>query len=246
VEIEEMKKVLFAIALCALVAGPAMADFGSITLKEVSTSPGVGGFTLYAHNFTGGVGGVLAGVYNFDISGGSGITVPGISSYTQLPEWGFCIEMQYSTTSYKPYTIKSLQDAPLTGGPLGGPMGATKADAIAELFANHIADVAGNNTNAAAFQLAVWEIVYENNGSWDVKATGGAADTGFRATGNAAALNLANTWLGELDGQGAKATLYAYSNDTYQDYVVQVPVPAAVLLGFLGLGAAGIKLRRFA
>jgi len=42
------------------------------------------------------------------------------------------------------------------------------------------------------------------------------------------------------------------SDDDFQDFVVQVsrvapvPVPAAVLLGFLGLSAAGIKLRKFA
>ena len=33
---------------------------------------------------------------------------------------------------------------------------------------------------------------------------------------------------------------------TYQDYLVRVPVPGAVLLGILGLGAAGMKLRKSA
>ena len=245
-----MKKVLFTVALCAFVAAPALADFGTVSLREVNTSPGLGGFTLYAHNFTGGVGGVLAGRYNFDINGGSPSGIPGITSWTQLPEWGFCIEMQYSTGGYQPYTIKNLQDAPLTGGIGGLPMGTTKANYIRELWANHIANVPGNNTNAAAFQLAVWEIVYENNaagpGLWNVKSTSGAADTGFRAVGNTAALDLANTWLGQLDGQGLASGLYAYSNTNYQDYVFQVPVPAAALLGFLGLSAAGLRLRRFA
>jgi hypothetical protein len=245
-----MKRTMLIAVVCVFIAAPTFADYGTVNLKEVSTAPGLGGFTLTAHNFTSGVGGVLAGQYNFDINGGAGITVPGITSYTQLPEWGFCIEMQYSTSGYQTYNIKDLQDAPLTGGIGGLPMGSTKADFIRELWANHIADTqvggAAGNTNAAAFQLAVWEIVYEDNGSWDVTATSGAADTGFKASGNAGALNLANTWLGELDGQGMAGGLYAYSNNTYQDYVFQVPVPAAVLLGLLGLGAAGVRLRRFA
>ncbi len=45
---------------------------------------------------------------------------------------------------------------------------------------------------------------------------------------------------------------FATGDEDYQDLVVEVsgvapvPVPAAVLLGLLGLGAAGLKLRRFA
>jgi hypothetical protein len=35
-------------------------------------------------------------------------------------------------------------------------------------------------------------------------------------------------------------------NGQYQDYVIRVPVPAAVILGILGLGVVGWRLRKFA
>jgi hypothetical protein len=56
----------------------------------------------------------------------------------------------------------------------------------------------------------------------------------------------ANGWLAGLTGNGPRADLRALSNASSQDFIVQVPLPGAILLGFLGLTAAGLKLRRFA
>ena len=39
---------------------------------------------------------------------------------------------------------------------------------------------------------------------------------------------------------------YPKEPGNYQDWVVKVPVPGAVLLGLLGLSAAGIRLRKYA
>ncbi len=58
---------------------------------------------------------------------------------------------------------------------------------------------------------------------------GTISNIGFRIQGN---------HMGGLDG-----TYPSYSDDFHTSVV---PVPGAVLLGFLGLGAAGLKLRRFA
>jgi hypothetical protein len=252
-----MKRLIFITVVCAFISMPALADFGTVKLNELSTSPGLGGFTIVTQGFTGGIGGVLAGQYNFDIQLGSGAPVnipPDITSYTQLPEWGFCIEMQLSSPgTYRDYSIKNLQDAPITAGPSYIPMGDTKADYIRELWADHFDDVV-SNTTAAAFQLAIWEIVYEQNTNedgevvWNVNSTLGADATGFRVTaGSTDARNLANTWLWGLDGTGPMVNnLYAYSAPNYQDYVFQVPVPAAILLGILGLSVAGVKLRKYA
>ena len=72
--------------------------------------------------------------------------------------------------------------------------------------------------------------------------------------------NLADYWYSSLAvpsgfgiGNVRVLQLYKYYNiytDTYcecrQDQLYLVPIPGAVLLGMLGLGAAGLKLRRFA
>ena len=50
-----------------------------------------------------------------------------------------------------------------TVGQLGAPMGSFRAGLIQELFDNHYATaVNGTTAKAAAFQVAVWEIVYED------------------------------------------------------------------------------------
>jgi hypothetical protein len=242
-----MKRAIVVAIVGAFVAAPALADFGTISLKETGTDPSVA-FTIYARNFTGGIG-AYTGRYLFDIQSGTGITVPGITSYTQLPEQGFCIEMSYSTSSYADYKILALQDAPLNEGPLGAPMGSDKARYIGELWAEHGDDatmaIAQNRT---AFQLAIWEIVYEDNqgiGTWDVTTTTGSAATGFRAVGDASTLSLANTWLSQINGTDSVASnLFAYSNLDYQDYVIRVPIPGTILLGLVGLAALRRKLRQ--
>jgi hypothetical protein len=234
-------------------ASSALADLsGTFQLKETGTSPGLGGFKLWNKYFQSGVSGVLAGHYNFAIQPGSSVTAPGITDSSGLPTTGFCIEMQYSTTSsYKWYDLVALSDAPVSAYPNNDslPMGAAKATDLAKLWAAHYNDTIGSNTDAAAFQLAVWEIVYENASSWNVTSTSDVTN-GFKATGNSAALNLANTWLGELangDYVAVAPNLAAYSNATYQDYMVQVPAPGAILLGMMGLGLVGwIRKRKHA
>jgi len=81
------------------------------------------------------------------------------------------------------------------------------------------------------------------------------SDRGNFYVGNLNVANEANHLLNSIAPNGCTFTgaYVALSNpslldkDTnYQDYVVKVPLPAAALLGFLGLGAAGLKLRKFA
>ncbi len=101
-------------------------------------------------------------------------------------------------------------------------------------------------------QIAIWEILDEEHAIFSQAANTWDVTTGdFQLIGNASIATLANDMLGGLgDVSNVDYSRYiALSSPMdkggYQDFVV-VPVPAAVLLGMLGLSIAGVKLRRFA
>jgi hypothetical protein len=238
-----MKKIIFITVVCAFVTGTAMADLGTITVKYNGMTYGEADYA-YGGGLNNSYG--YSGLLSFTPLSGTGM---GNNWLSTNPLYAFCIELPQSISGGGTYTysVLDLADAPLPAVPASGvPMGSAKADYIRELWAEHYADVV-NNVTAAAFQLAIWEIVYENSGTWDVTAWDGTQDS-FKVTGYLSGVDtLANSWLaGVADVGGSMANLYALSSNSYQDIIVEVPVPAAFILGMLGLSAAGIKLRKYA
>lgn len=98
-----------------------------------------------------------------------------------------------------------------------------------------------SNAQSAGFQLALWELLYEHNSTFDV------TDGWFVATSSwhrsmSHALQYANQFLGNLDGaisQNYKLTYYQSTGHS-QNLVsaTAVPIPAAGLM--LGFGLAGL------
>lgn len=198
--------VVAAIIAAGTLATPAPADFETATFSNVN--PG----EVVTIPVNGKLESGWAGYYNF--VNGSGLI--------KGPFSGFCIDIgqdiYYNQTVN--FGVAQLQAAPTPGTA----MGTTKANLVRELWYNNYSASGLSNSNAAAFQIAIWEIINESSGN-PLSVSNGA----FTVSANAATLTTANNWLQALDptGNGARANnLMALTSDTYQDYVVAVPTPA--------------------
>jgi hypothetical protein len=278
-----MKKMALMVALCALVAVPALAaPYGTIQADEVGVNPQMT-MTIWGSSFPSGVG-VYVGQYNLTLKDSTvpaGVLPYGGENLLNGRVGSFCIDIwDYSPTTFVSYDVVALNGAP---DPQAGPMGTERAGYLATLLntywdqdnwssaASRTFNIGSGNQVfaasqvAAAVQTAVWEIVDEGNlanglvdalpASWDTLR--GSTDKGNFYVSNDTVAKIANVMLQNVREQGESdfggyvaltnhATDELTGGGLYQDYVVRVPLPGAVLLGFFGLGAAGLKLRRFA
>ena len=206
-------------------------------------------------------GNINAGVNNFTRSSSNNssndYTGPGLTKGGTFQ--AFCIELNQSvsTNSWVDYQITPLSDSPNPGTGIPGVngMGAAKATALQKLWFSYFADALISNVNAAAFQLAVWEIVYEGEvGEADGTPAYNVGNGNFRymTTGSTANTikNLANTYLAGYANATGLANLIALSANGKQDMVTAlppppppvvgvVPLPSAVYAGMALLSAAG-------
>ena len=242
-----MKKTLVVAMVSAMfLALPAWADVTEPMVRFLSTSPSVS-LTVY-HPFAPAGQTFPVGVVN--------VVVDLPDGEPEFQAQAYCIDLkQTSSFSDRPYGLHPLEIAPNDGGSVYSPMGVFKANAIRELWGEHGTEVV-NGTTAAAFQAAIWEIIYENSNlppvmnAWDL-------NSGNLSVSDAAVAAQANAWLASLDGQGElDQTLWALTNfttdTTYQDLVFRlpggdrppVPEPLTVATVAMGLSGLGMYIRR--
>ena len=116
---------------------------------------------------------------------------------------------------------------------------ATKVGLFNRLYTDYYATSHTNGVNAAAFQIAVWEITYDGNGALNL----GANTFTLGSGGNATAKSTAASWLSSLTPLASSAwtftVLDSRGDSATQDLLVAIPVPEpetyALLLAGLGL-----------
>jgi hypothetical protein len=244
----KMKKALCTLVASLLMLAPEIANAATITATFNNVVNG--------NSVTTNLGSTTAGYMNWTVNSSSGLPFAAPSSF-----YGFCIQWGEFTGSNVTFGVTSaLQTAP-QGSPPGVPMGATAATALNRLFDNHFSPTGLTGTNATAFQLAVWEIVYEG-----VNNTAGPyslASGGFSvSSAPAAAVSTATTWLNNLftDPIQTNYGVYALTSadpNGFQDQVigiivngggdpnVDVPEPATMsLLMVSSFGAVVYRVRR--
>jgi hypothetical protein len=226
-----MKLSLLALALTGsmLSAGTAYA-FDTVVATYNGVSPGLSN-------------GVRGGVFNFTRTGGTSALelVPGPAG-TFI---GICLDLGNNISSGT-WDVRNLADAPVPGAPMGVTKAADIGKLIQGVLGGALAGASGlSNFNASALQLAVWEIVNETSGTYNLLA--GTFIISGATGGDAAVAGQANTYLGMMAATSA-ANLYALMNDGNQDMLVQaVPIPAAAwLLGSGLLGLFGLARRKTA
>ncbi|OAN84293.1 hypothetical protein A8B78_07445 [Jannaschia sp. EhC01] len=173
-------------------------------------------------------GSYYAGGFNLSADGGT----------TTFVSW--CIDIFDNLTNGDSYSVEAT--APQVSS--------TEQNWLSELF-DDVANPVANAIQSAAFQLAIWEIVFEGaTAEGDLDVTNGS----FAATAaNNTVLTTANAFLADLSGKGGLTNFtFLLSENGGQDQLTTsgnpslppVPLPAGGLLLLGGLGALAIARRK--
>jgi hypothetical protein len=151
------------------------------------------------------------------------------------------------TYQVEPLSVAPRPNAPGSGNPVGGlgfnlGLGTTRTKEVLvrQLWAAFFPTLAGNADRSAAFQLAIWKIVYETEAGGFASATAGS----FKVSGSSttgAYVGIADSFLGFLTnpanvGAAQESNLGALTSSTVQDQITVfsdltvIPEPAALAL----------------
>lgn len=242
-----MKYINLAIIVCLLGAMPAMASmYGTVDVSYQSVSG------LKIAYQSGGVttSNICAGLMTIDLSNVSLYASTdsswsgGLSGVVEA----FCVDLQDNAKSVTvEYDVVDLAETP---DPASSNMGSLKAAYVAELLDEYWNDsYLTSKLNKAALQLAIWEIVDEDGSDFDITSGTFSLVSVKDADLRDLLIDEVTSLLSSLStGTDPYDKYVGLTNDDdtklYQDFVVKVPVPGAVLLGVIGIGAAGARLRR--
>ena len=164
--------------------------------------------------------------------------------------WAGCyrFDVQNMTTSYKSFCMDALADVTLSYT-LHTAYAAT-AD-MESIWGTYYDGVVDDAVKAAAFQLAMWEVVHETDATYDVTAGNFQLASLNVNSGNnngatyADLVSLANGYL-DSGSWNSNTDLVLLNDGTYQPFLVEVPEPSTITLlaGLLAIGSMGFLRRK--
>ncbi len=167
------------------------------------------------------------------------------SDHSPAGDIAYCIDLAQTIsfgTPYTDYTKSSLA--------ADGVLSPLRKGEIAQLFHGFYTTSLLNTTNSAAFQLALWEIVFETGPSLDVDGAH-AATRGVNYASNpdtpGSVIATADSWLAGLGAFSTDTTgLYTYRSPEHQDQIVyhRTPEPPTLIILGAGLGLIAFLTRR--
>lgn len=173
----------------------------------------------------------------------------------------FCIDIAQNVVGQvKTYDVVSVASAPEPDAPTGA-IGTIRAGYLQSLYANAIeaglidrrgsATDAMTNQQAAAFQLVVWELAFEDAGILSAAVgLGNYKDLlkvdAFKVTNsfNATVFNMTENFFEWAFAGDTLGGLRAMVSGTAQDQLVIIPLPTGGALALAGLAGVAIRRRR--
>ncbi|MEQ9096350.1 MAG: hypothetical protein RIE32_08815 [Phycisphaerales bacterium] len=225
------------IATFAVLATSAIAAADTVTMNFVGAGHGrTATIRVDGDRYT-----VHAGQLIHDVTARSGSSAPGLGQLTT-----YCVDVaEWVSYQSRVYNVNELTDAPVSHGNAG--MDQHKADAVGRLYSYANGQQYGADNNfAAAFQLAVWEVVSDLATSTTAL---NVADGDFQAWNlNSGTISYLNTLLGVAVDDDVRISdrVLALTNDGSQDqmFEVAVPLPTTGAMAAVGLAGAGFFGRR--
>jgi hypothetical protein len=217
-----LKRALLAGATCVALSATPLVHAGVLVINSISGQAVT--FNYNNANF-----GTTAGAFTGTFDG------------NPLTWW--CVDLAKHVTvpggPYNDYTA-----APFQSPPLGFSAG-RQAD-LQRLFTNDFGLALTTAQNSAAFQIAIWDILFDNDAN--ISTYGGAGQFGI-SSGNAATIALAQSWVSGLGSGSASYPLYQLTSPSNQDFITPtlpglVPEPSALSLLGAGFVAMMLALRR--
>jgi hypothetical protein len=231
---------LLAVVLLAFSAHAVYVPLGTVDIEFLGHGAGwMVPFSVGGQEFQ-----AVSGAYRFHkvSSTGEGDLLPD-------PFCGFCIEPDIPIWDGS-YDVVMPEDAPNPGFLGGGQMGPAKAFDLSELWGRFFnkawcvddGSTLDDNYAAAAFGIAIWEIIIENPSGYDVTSGFFAVDLSLPD----AIIDAANQMLCALTGDFENmANLRVLTDDKYgQDILVEVPEPGGLVMVGSGLLALLMLFRR--